>query len=695
MIDTLWNKRGSVAGFALVLALVGGGLAGVSRAALRVEEEQLTQKARSDRSDILRLALWRLDSRISNILAREDSRPFNHFSAVYAPPAAYTASGFACPTGSVLEPSPLLNVELPSWMLLHFQTDVRGWESPQVLSPGLRRWLARASGRTPPANATPERERLLADLGKSLPVETLLTHARRHTSPVVFRDRILLAKAAQAGNLINNDMQGQGANSAPATQEFYQRAGGQSKLALPYNNSNYLELRVDKDLALLNFCRNGEEWLNQANATSYLSVEDPMRPKGGPLPPKALAKASKDAPLPPQPPPVSATSTPQTWNLPTVALDGFAYKVPANRSRSGAETTVSMSPMVGVWLSGQGDGERLVVLRLVHVEKKEVCQGIVLDAAPLRELLAEEVADLFPEAHILPAKDPEGEDLALTMTTLPLRLDPGPEPESAGPGWTTLRVGLSLAWAAATIALLAVALGGWSLIDLSERRIRFVSAVTHELRTPLTTLRLYLDMLISGLVKEEPKRQEYIETMDAETARLVRLVDNVLDFSRLERQNPRLTLSAHGVEELLAPVVAAWGFRCTQAGKKLELDNDVPAGVLVRTDSALLVQVLGNLIDNACKYSRDAADPTIRLRVRQEGKRLLFEVEDRGPGIPVGERRTIFRPFRRGREADATTGGVGLGLALASRWAQLLGGRLTLESPPAGGACFRVELPAE
>ena len=202
-------------------------------------------------------------------------------------------------------------------------------------------------------------------------------------------------------------------------------------------------------------------------------------------------------------------------------------------------------------------------------------------------------------------------------------------------------------------------------------------------------------MLLGGLVRAEPKRQEYLETMDAETDRLVRLVDNVLDFSRLERRNPRLNLSAHGVEELIAPVVAAWAFRCTQAGKKLEFDNDVPADALVRTDSVLMVQVLGNLIDNACKYSRDAADPTIRLRVRRDGKRLLFEVEDRGPGIPVGERRTIFRPFRRGREADATTGGVGLGLALASRWTRLLGGRLTLESPVAGGACFRVELAAE
>ena len=88
---------------------------------------------------------------------------------------------------------------------------------------------------------------------------------------------------------------------------------------------------------------------------------------------------------------------------------------------------------------------------------------------------------------------------------------------------------------------------------------------------------------------------------------------------------------------------------------------------------------------------RDAADPTIRLRVRCDAGRVRFEVEDRGPGGPEGERRMIFQPFRRGRKADATTRGVGL--APACRWTQLLGGRLTLESPAAGGACFRVGLP--
>ena len=112
------------------------------------------------------------------------------------------------------------------------------------------------------------------------------------------------------------------------------------------------------------------------------------------------------------------------------------------------------------------------------------------------------------------------------------------------------------------------------------------------------------------------------------------------------------------------------------------------------TDVQIVQQILGNLIDNACKYSRDAQDRRIWLRAcAVAGRRVQFDVEDRGPGVQPRERRSIFRAFRRGRSADVT-GGVGLGLALAQRWARLLGGKLSLRSSQScPGACFRLELP--
>src|SRR5947209_11851189 len=114
-----------------------------------------------------------------------------------------------------------------------------------------------------------------------------------------------------------------------------------------------------------------------------------------------------------------------------------------------------------------------------------------------------------------------------------------------------MRTGLSLAWLAALVGLGAVAGGGWSLLTLSQRRIRFVSAVTHELRTPLTSLRLYLDLLLSGMVQDEQKRQEYLATLNTESDRLHRLIDNVLDFARLERQRTQTATQPVKVCDLL------------------------------------------------------------------------------------------------------------------------------------------------
>jgi signal transduction histidine kinase len=282
------------------------------------------------------------------------------------------------------------------------------------------------------------------------------------------------------------------------------------------------------------------------------------------------------------------------------------------------------------------------------------------------------------------------------MIALPFSLEPGPIPLLAtDPGWTPLHFGLVLAWTAALAALIAVGLGGRSLLDLSERRIRFVSAVTHELRTPLTTLRLYLDMLTGGMVKDEAQKADYLHTLNTETDRLNRLVANVLDFSRLENQRPQLHQSTISATEFLDGIQSTWCGRCHDAGKDLVLKNELAPDAHLETDVELVRQILANLIDNACKYSRNAADNRIWLRARRERNRFLFEVEDHGPGVARQDRRSLFRPFRRGRDADVTAGGVGLGLALAYRWAHLLGGSLTLRPRAAGqGACFRLKLPA-
>src|SRR5262245_1375986 len=129
------GKRGGLAAFLAISALVAGGLGWVTVAALNLEREQLESQRQAEVNSKLRLAMWRLDSRVSPHLAREDARPFGHFKALFAPALALHRNGYACEAGSVLEPSPLLSDELPDWIVLHFQADALGhWESPQVLT---------------------------------------------------------------------------------------------------------------------------------------------------------------------------------------------------------------------------------------------------------------------------------------------------------------------------------------------------------------------------------------------------------------------------------------------------------------------------------------------------------------------------------------------------------------------------------
>ncbi len=712
MKEWLRGPRGGLLSFLIISGLVVGGLGWATAAALRLEQEQLAQRRQAKDDDNLRIAMWRLDGRITPILAREQSRPFDHYSTIFAPPLVFNNEGACMTAGTVLELSPLLSADLPDWMLLHFQINTRGWESPQVPSPELIRQLRDAKLRqflcctqdpkgapvSTPAlpNVTSDRKRLLNDLKGRLPAQELLALARQRTEPATLRDTTLLYTGNASG----------GQQPAPVpppippsdTQTLNQptQTVPSSQPPIPPNfpaqqtaNLPDLGQRQQMPYGMGGFNQQKEVGQNSANSLNndsrirnFYSQQGMDNPKDNSrrLPRSQVTRSTEENGaqwLAKAPPPVKEI-------LPR----------PGKKEAASSETEVNLSPMVPVWAeAGPGEEPRLLLLRMVRIEDKEICQGIILAADRLRPMLLEVVTDLFPEADLVPERDLLPEDPNRTMSALPFKLETGSAQAPADPGWTPLRVGLSLAWAAAGIALLATYLGGASLLDLSERRIRFVSAVTHELRTPLTTLRLYLDMLLGGMVRDEKQREEYLHTLNAEADRLNRLVGNVLDFSRLEKQRPQLNWTQATVAELLTQVQSTWQGRCQDAGKTLQVEMQLPPETALRTDPALVQQVLANLLDNACKYSRGAEDCRLWLRVRQEQGRVVFEVEDRGPGVAPAERRSIFRAFRRGRTADVT-GGVGLGLALAQRWARLLGGRLALRATgPEGGACFQLWLP--
>jgi signal transduction histidine kinase len=673
--------RGTLRGFLAFLGiavLLLGGLGWATHAALRVEDDQrlaaanareserlyLAQKERADR---LRLALWRLDSRLAPALAREESRPYPQYVALHTPFPALTSSGIACAPGQVYLPSPLLTAELPDWMRLHFQVDqTNGWTSPQVVPEELQKILRKQPIELALHNVTPERKELLASLRERFPFGSIMT-TFGEMGVTVAENTQEAQRWADLVDMVNSTrLQGRGAGNyaQPADRNPEPQAppaGGNrdntSNSANPLTNVAQQQLDYAYRVVVMNRGRREGLW-----AYIYDDIRANM--------PLGLGAAFP-------------------------GKTGVAYQT----------VEVQLGAMRPVWLPSAEKPEFLLMVRGAKVNDKPVYQGFVIDWPKLQALLLDEVADLFPQTHFQPLPPGEPPHPERAMSTLPVEFVPvdDPIPDQPAPvdpatldpaGWTPLRIGLAFAWGAVLVALLAIGLGGWSLLDLSERRIRFVSAVTHELRTPLTTLRLYLDLLSSGLVREEKQKAEYLTTLNAEADRLHRLIGNVLDFARLEKSRPAVELRPAAVTGLLDQLDRNWHERCAAAGKSLQIDNRLPEGAAVTTDAGLVEQIVGNLIDNAQKYSRDAKDPRIVLRALDANGRLALEVEDRGPGVTKGDRCSIFRPFRRGRDADVKAGGVGLGLALATRWAHVLGGTLSIGAGGEGvGACFRLELP--
>jgi signal transduction histidine kinase len=227
--------------------------------------------------------------------------------------------------------------------------------------------------------------------------------------------------------------------------------------------------------------------------------------------------------------------------------------------------------------------------------------------------------------------------------------------------------------------------------------MQFAYAVTHELRTPLTTFRLYADMLSSGLVPREAT-QEYLDTLNRESVRLSSLVEEVLEFARLENHRVRLNPTETDGASLLRTIAENLVKRCEANGLEPQTENAVSDGQPLRIDVDIVNRIAGVLVNNACRHARGAQRGTVLIRLARENGSLLLDVIDSGPGIDRADLRGIFRPFRRGRGADKDArGGIGLGLALARGWATLLGGRLEVAArrhPAYGGAHFRLIVPA-
>ncbi len=220
----------------------------------------------------------------------------------------------------------------------------------------------------------------------------------------------------------------------------------------------------------------------------------------------------------------------------------------------------------------------------------------------------------------------------------------------------------------------------------------FVSNVSHEMKTPLTTIRMYAEMLADERVADPARRQRYFATIGRETTRLTRLVNNALDFGRLEAGRKEYRPEAIELGPWLSRLAEVHGPRVAEVG--LQLTVTPPAeGAVVRCDPDSLDQMVLNLVDNAVKYA--AAGGAVELRVEPVEGGWALVVADRGPGVPATHRERIFERFHRVEEAlTAKVQGAGLGLTIARRLARDQRGNLVCRAREGGGTEFVLTLPA-
>ena len=211
-------------------------------------------------------------------------------------------------------------------------------------------------------------------------------------------------------------------------------------------------------------------------------------------------------------------------------------------------------------------------------------------------------------------------------------------------------------------------------------------AVSHDLRSPLTAILTTVGALESGALSTE-ERNELVADIEAEAQRLARLVDNLLDMSRLEARTAEPRLGWCSIEEVL--VAAVDDVALPSGTFALAVDADLP---LIRADAAQLERAFANLLENSARYS---AGHPVSVRARAVGPRVLVRVVDRGPGVPAAEVQRIFEPFYRAPGADNGHRGSGLGLAIVRGFVEANGGRVWVESLPGQGSSFVVELPLE
>ncbi len=266
--------------------------------------------------------------------------------------------------------------------------------------------------------------------------------------------------------------------------------------------------------------------------------------------------------------------------------------------------------------------------------------------------------------------------------------------------WEDGRLQHSVYWVALFVVLCVTGLGAYFLwrdvtreLRVAAMRSQFIASVSHELKTPLTAIRIFSETLRLGRTKDAETRSEYLDTIVHESQRLTRLLNNVLDFSKIEKGKRRYHKESTCLAEIGRAVAETMQYPLIQKGFHLEvsIEDDLPE---LHVDRDAMEQALLNLLSNAMKYSGSSRE--IDLGIQRQDDHITMSVKDRGIGIELSERTRIFEKFHRVASPDnECIPGTGLGLALVAHIVEAHAGHIEVKSRPGEGTVFSIHLPLE